>query len=297
LLDSENSKIPKIFFTFQLTPMTLLQALILGLLQGITEFLPISSSGHLVLAESFFGLEVKELLIFDVVLHAGTLVALVVYFWKDLVQMTQNLWKDLKGMLKKKDDEQRLRDPDNPREQVWFLILATIPIVLIGPFLKDVIEQVFRDEQMVIFMLAVTALLLATAEVLGKRTEGKLHSMKVALVMGLFQVMAVIPGISRSGSTMVGGLLGGLKREAAARFAFLMAVPAIGGATVFLLKDMFDPEMAAQAVATMPLLVGFTASVIASFICMYGMLKFLRKRSLWWFVAYLVIVNGVWMFA
>jgi undecaprenyl-diphosphatase len=277
--------------------MTLVQAIILGLLQGITEFLPISSSGHLVLAESFFGLEVKELLIFDVVLHAGTLVALVVYFWEDLVQMTKSLWKDLNGMLKKKDDEQRLRDPDNPREQVWFLILATIPIVLVGPFLKDVIENVFRDEQMVIFMLAITALLLATAEVLGKKTQGKVHSLKVALVMGLFQVLAVIPGISRSGSTIVGGLLGGLKREAAARFAFLMAVPAIGGATVFLLKDMFDPEMTVQAVETIPLLAGFAASIIASFICMYGMLKFLRRRSLWWFVGYLVLVNAVWLVA
>lgn len=94
---------------------------------------------------------------------------------------------------------------------------------------------------------------------------------------------------------MVGGLLGGLKREAAARFAFLMAVPAIGGATIFLLKDLFDPEMTVQAVETIPLLAGFLASILASFICMYGMLKFLRKRSLWVFVAYLVLVNGWWL--
>lgn len=275
--------------------MTVFQALILGLLQGVTEFLPISSSGHLVLAESFFGLEVKELLIFDVILHAGTLVALLVYFWGDLVQMTKSLWKDLTNMLKKEDKEQHLRDADNPREQVWFLLVATLPIVLLGPFLKDIIEQFFRDEQMVIFMLALTALLLAVAEVLGKKTEGKMHSLKVALMMGCFQVMAVIPGVSRSGSTIVGGLLGGMKREAAARFAFLMAVPAIGGATVFLLKDLFDPEMAIQSIEMTTLLAGFIASIFASFICMYGMLKFLQRRSLWWFVGYLVIVNGVWL--
>lgn len=274
--------------------MTLLQAFILGILQGITEFLPISSSGHLVLAETFFGLHVKELLVFDVVLHAGTLVALVVYFWQDLWDMVKGFWSDLKGMLRKKDQEQRLRDPDNPREQVWFLIVATLPVVLIGPFMKDIIEQFFRDHEVVVYMLGVTAFFLALAELLGKKTEGKVHSLKVAFLMGCFQVMAVIPGISRSGSTMVGGLLGGLKREAAARFAFLMAVPAIGGALVFLMKDFFDPDAAVQAVDASVLLVGFLASVVASFVCMYGMLKFLRKRSLWAFVFYLLVLNLLW---
>lgn len=271
--------------------MTTFQAFVLGILQGIAEFLPISSSGHLVLVETWFNLQVEKLLVFDVVVHAGTLVALVIYFWKTLVDMAKGLWSDLSRMILKQQ-EKPLRDPDNPREQVWFLMVATLPIVLLGPFLKDLVETTFRSSTSVIFMLGLTAFLLATAEVLGKRTEGKVHSLKVALLMGCFQVMAVIPGISRSGSTMVGGLLGGLKREAAARFAFLMAVPSIAGATVFLLKDLF--ETGPEAVSWTALGVGFVSSAVMSLVCMWGMLKFLRRRSLWWFVAYLVLLVTGW---
>jgi len=273
--------------------MSTLQALLLGALQGITEFLPISSSGHLVLAESFFGLQVEKLLVFDVILHAGTLVALVVYFWRTLVNMAKGLWIDIKRMLKI-EVKQELRDEENPREQVWLLIVATLPIVLVGPFLKDVVEQSFRSPSSVVFMLGITALLLAVAEILGKKVEGRVHSLKVAIVMGCFQVMAVIPGISRSGSTIVGGLLGGVKREAAARFAFLMAIPAIAGATIFLVKDLFTDGL--DQVAPIALAAGFLSSAVVSFLCIWGMLSFLRKRSLWWFVGYLVIVNGVWYF-
>jgi len=274
--------------------MTTFQAVVLGALQGLTEFLPVSSSGHLVLMETFFGLQVEKLLVFDVVLHAGTMVALIVYFWRTLMNMLKGLWIDVKKMLKI-DADQELRDPDHPREQVWYLIVATVPIVLVGPFLKDVIEQYFRSSNTVVFMLALTAFLLALSEVLGKKVEGKVHSLKVALLMGCFQVMAVIPGVSRSGSTIVGGLLGGLKREAAARFAFLMAIPAIGGATLFLLKDVFTEGVG--LVDWSLLAIGFVSSALVSFFCIWGMLKFLQRRSLWWFVAYLVILNGVWWLA
>ncbi|MGE3279198.1 MAG: undecaprenyl-diphosphate phosphatase [Candidatus Altimarinota bacterium] len=272
--------------------MTTFQALILGAVQGVTEFLPISSSGHLVLVEEFFGLKVEHLLSFDVVLHAGTLVALLVYFWKDLLEMLKGLWIDLKRMLKIEADHS-LRDPEHPREQVWYLIVATLPIVLIAPFLKDFLEQYFRTSSMVVMMLGVTAVFLAIAEIFGKRQEGKVNSIKTALVMGLFQVLAVTPGISRSGSTIVGGLLGGLTREAAARFSFLMAIPAIGGATVFILKDY--EELFVEQISLSVLSVGFFSSVVMSFLCMHGMLKYLRHRSLWVFVAYLVLINGVYL--
>jgi len=272
--------------------MTVFQAFILGVLQGVTEFLPISSSGHLVLAESFFGLRVEELLTFDVVLHAGTLMALLVYFWKDLWEMLQSLWRDL-GRMIRPGTEAKLRDSENPREQVWYLILATLPVVFLGPFLKDFVELYFRSSDIVIAMLGLTAGLLALGEVIGKRTEPRVDSLKTALAMGMFQVMALIPGISRSGSTIVGGLLGGLKREAAARFAFLMAVPAIAGATLYLLKDYQALSM--EGVTSMVLLVGFLSSAAVSFACMYGMLRFLRNRSLWVFVGYLVLVNVLWV--
>lgn len=271
--------------------MEIWQALVLGVLQGITEFLPISSSGHLVLAESFFGLQVKELLSFDVVLHAGTLVALIVYFWRPLINMAKGLWVDIKHMLKI-EAKQELRDPENPREQVWFLIVATIPVVALGPFLKDVIEGYFRSTEMVMIMLGVTAVLLALAELIGKRVKPRVDTIKTALLIGCFQVLALVPGLSRSGSTIVGGLFGGLKREAAARFSFLMAIPAIAGALVFLLKDLI--VVGVDAINPYVYIVGFSSSVVVSFACVYGMLRFLRSRSLWWFVGYLIIVNVVW---
>lgn len=269
--------------------MELWQAFVLGIVQGATEFLPVSSSGHLVLVEEFFGLRVEHLLSFDIVLHAGTLVALLVYFWKDLVWMAKGLWIDLKRMLKIEADHS-LRDPENPREQVWYLIVATLPIVFFAPFLKDFIEQYFRTSSMVVMMLGVTAVFLALAEIFGKRTEGKVHSVKIALLMGVFQLFAITPGISRSGSTIVGGLLGGLTREAAARFSFMMAIPAIAGATVFVLKDY--EELFIEAVSPGVLIIGFFTSMVVSFLCMYGMLKYLRNRSLWVFVVYLVAVNA-----
>lgn len=271
--------------------MEVWQALVLGIIQGVTEFLPISSSGHLVLAETFFGLEVAELLSFDVVLHAGTLVALIVYFRTDLVWMAKGLWVDFKKMLKISADHD-LRDPEHPREQVWYLIVATLPVVFLGPLLKNVVEGYFRSADMVIMMLGVTAVLLAAAELIGKRKEPRIDSVKTSLMMGFFQVLALIPGISRSGSTIVGGLLGKLERAAAAKFAFLMAIPAIGGALLFLLKDLLGDG--GQQVGLMILGVGFMTSALVSFVCIYGMLKFLQKRSLWWFVGYLVFVNLVW---
>jgi len=141
----------------------------------------------------------------------------------------------------------------------------------------------------VVMMLGITAVFLALAEILGKKKEGRVHSLRIALVMGFFQLFAIIPGISRSGSTIVGGLLGGLTREAAARFSFLMAIPAIGGATVFVLKDY--EELFVEQISLSVLAVGFFSSVVVSFLCMHGMLKYLRNRSLWVFVAYLALVN------
>src|SRR3990167_1542589 len=128
--------------------MTILQAILLGILQGITEFLPVSSSGHLVLAETILGLKVSELLSFDVVLHAGTLAALIVYFWKELAWMLRGFWIDIKRMLKI-TIEHDLRDPEHPREQIWYLIVATLPVVFLAPFLKDYLEGFFRTTDMV----------------------------------------------------------------------------------------------------------------------------------------------------
>lgn len=271
--------------------MTLSQALFLGILQGITEFLPVSSSGHLVLAEHLLGLRVDMLLSFDVVLHAGTLLALLIYFSKEISAMLSASCRDLKQMILRKPhpaDESF----SCPHHLLKFLIIATLPVVLFAPFLKDFLEQYFRSPDIVVLLLFATAAFLATAEILGRQEKKAMKSYRIALVMGLFQLIAIIPGISRSGSTIVGGLLGGLTREAAARFAFLMAIPAILGATVYLFKDL--QVMMQESIGLEILLVGFFSSTVSSLFVMVGMLKFVRSQSLWWFVAYLIAVNIVW---
>ncbi|MDP3975949.1 MAG: undecaprenyl-diphosphate phosphatase [bacterium] len=258
------------------------QALALGILQGITEFLPVSSSGHLVLAETWFGLEVQELLSFDVVVHAGTLCALVIYFRKDLWGMF------LQGIGKPFSDLSI-----SCHHLLLALIVATLPVVLIAPFAKGSLETVFRGEAIVVGFLGLTACLLATAELLGRYRKNTWLSLRTALVMGLFQILSLAPGVSRSGSTIVGGMIMGLSREKAARFSFLMAVPAILGAVVFLLKDIL--EQGSEGVGFEVLVVGFVSSAVVSAGAIHFMLKFLQRRSLWVFVAYLLALVSVWL--
>lgn len=271
--------------------MSLSQALFLGILQGITEFLPVSSSGHLVMAEHLLGLPVNNLLSFDVILHAGTLLALVIYFWKELSAMLIVSCRDLKHVVLGKSHA-----PDEhfscPHHLLKFLVIATLPVVLFAPFLKNILEQYFRSPDMVVALLLVTAFFLASAELFGSQEKKVMRSYFVALLMGFFQLLAILPGISRSGSTIVGGLLGGLTRETAARFAFLMAIPAIFGATIYMLKDF--QIMMAEQISLLVLLTGFSSSAVASLLVVMAMMKFVRSRSLWWFVVYLVAVNIVW---
>jgi undecaprenyl-diphosphatase len=290
--------------------MTVLEALFLGIIQGLTEFLPVSSSGHLVLFEHWFGLKVADLLSFDVVVHSGTLVALVFYFWSDLRGIMRNLTRKNAEFLEKSEDGSFSASSNlSPCNDVsmecpnllLLLVVATVPVVLVAPFLKDVLESTFREIPMVVGLLGLTAVLLACAELMGRYKNNAWLSFRVALVMGLFQVLAMAPGVSRSGSTIVGGMLMGLSREKAARFSFLMAIPAIGGATLFLLKDIIssvsgggniDPVLSWAVLG-----VGFLSSAVVSALAMHFMLRFLRSRSLWVFVVYLgVLVGGYLLF-
>lgn len=250
--------------------MSIFEALALGIVQGLTEFLPVSSSGHLVLVEHWFGLNVEGLLSFDVVVHAGTLVALMGYFWRDLWGMVVAL---------------RLF---NASSLLVLLVVATTPAVVLAPFVKDSLETVFRGADIVVVMLGVTAVLLASAELFGRFSKDRPWSWQTALVMGCFQAVAMIPGISRSGSTIVGGMMMGLSRERAARFSFLMAIPAILGAVVFLGKDIL--EQGASGVGIGALVAGFVSSAVVSLGAIHFMLRFLRTRSLWIFVTYLVVL-------
>jgi undecaprenyl-diphosphatase len=289
--------------------MTILQALILGIVQGATEFLPVSSSGHLVLAEEFFGLKVENLLSFDVVVHAGTLLALVIYFRKDL----QIILNDITKISRSFSINFHNNFATAKNSLLTKLIIATLPVVIAGPLLKDTLETHFRSSGIVIWMLLITALFLTIAELRthkikqntisplsrgdvtkresggGNRGVGGTPTNIKSLMIGTAQILALIPGISRSGTTIAAGMSLGLDRETAAKFGFLMAIPAISGATILILKDY--QIMIQEGLNLSVLAIGFISSSIVSYLCIKWMLNWVKQRSLWIFVSYLVIIS------
>jgi undecaprenyl-diphosphatase len=254
--------------------MEIFDAAILGAVQGVTEFLPISSSGHLVLGESLLGLEVDSLKSFDVAVHVGTLVAILGYFWKDF-------WKMLTFWMKGRDVERRL---------IMYIVIGTVPAVLVGVFLEDWIDSVFRGVEMVGWMMIAVGVLFLLGEKVGSwlresKVRGKLNWWK-ALIIGLAQAVALIPGISRSGSTIVAGLFQGIEREKAARFSFLLGAPAMLGAGIWtsMKGGLVDAEVA-------PMLVGFVVSALVGFVAVWGLMQFLKKHSLAVFAWYLLLLG------
>jgi len=204
--------------------MTILEAIILGLTQGLTEFIPVSSSGHLVLLHEAMGLT-ENGLTFDIALHIGTLLALVIYFHKDIVLLTQGL-----------------RGKNEYKRVSWLLVLATVPAVIAGMLLESAAESAFRSSSLVAVNLIAVALLMLLAERVARRYQHKTKltkiSIKQALAVGAAQAAAIVPGVSRSGSTITTGLLFGLDRVAATRFSFLLGIPITAGAiTKVLLED------------------------------------------------------------
>lgn len=254
--------------------MTLFEALLLGIIQGITEFLPISSDGHLVLAEAFFGLQFETLKGFDVVLHAGTLLAMVIYFRTDLIKLfTQN------------------------RRLLGYIILGTIPAVIAGLTLEDWIDATFRDTRMVLWMLLIMAAWYLIAEEVARRKFRPSPKFTLAntFIIGLAQATALIQGISRSGSTIATGLLFGLKREDVARFSFLLGMPAIAGAVV--LKGWHITQGVEVLPQTSAVVVGFFASLIAGYLAVAFLMKFLKTHTLRGFAVYLIILVGMVFYA
>lgn len=254
--------------------MSLIQAILLGLVQGATEFVPVSSSGHLVLVPWLLGWESPDL-VFDTVVHWGTLVAVLAYFWRDwLVLITA--W--LRGLLR-----WDWRDP--LARLMWLLILGSIPAAAIGFLLEDFFESLFGKPVWVSVFLLVTAGLLALSERLGERTRD-MDDLRWpdALAIGLGQAAAIAPGISRSGATMATGLFRGLRRPVAARFSFLLATPIIFGAGLVKLLDLFaTPDPLAQV----PVLVaGFLAAAASGYLCIWGLLRYLKRGKLYPFAIY-----------
>jgi undecaprenyl-diphosphatase len=240
--------------------MTILQAIILGIVQGITEFLPISSSGHLILGETLLNLEVAELKTFDVVVHVGTLLAILAYFWKDLWQVKRWPW----------------------------LILGTIPAVIVGLTLEDQIDAVFRSALAVGIVMIIVGAIFMIPESWGKRARDKSLKWWQVVLVGIAQAVAIIPGVSRSGSTIFTGTMLGMQREEAARFSFLLGAVAITGAGIL---TGLDIETA--SVDWGVLVAGFIASFVAGFLSVKWLMKYLKHHSLRVFGIYLMSIGTI----
>jgi undecaprenyl-diphosphatase len=253
--------------------MTIFQAIILGAVQGITEFLPVSSSGHLVLFQKIFGIS-ESALFFDTMVHAGTLVAVFVALRNDIWNILRRIIQPLTGLL----------------------IIGTLPAVIIALLFKHKIEKAFASGAFLGWAFLLTALALALSEALSRR-KGVFrgHSEMTiidALVIGIMQGIAVIPGVSRSGFTLSGALSLKLERGFAARFSFLLSIPAILGALALQLKDMADSgAQNAADIDALPIIAGTAAAAIVGFFAVTFMLRIVQKRSLAGFAIYTSILG------
>ena len=255
-----------------------LQAILLGVVQGLTEFLPVSSSGHLLLGQYFLGLDQDRFgLPFDVALHLGTLVAVVTYFWRDLLRMAGAFVRSLSP------GGRDLADPD---QRLAYLILAsTIPAALIGFFLEGFFEEAVRSPWVVVFNLVLVGILFIVAEAVGSKSRqaDKLRFVE-AVGIGLAQAAALVPGVSRSGATITLGLFLGLRREEAARFSFLMSVPIIAGAGSLQLAEVAAEGMDRSQVAMF--VAGFVSSAVVGYLAIRFFLRFVVHHSLRAFAYY-----------
>ena len=265
---------------------TTFQALIMGIVQGLTEFLPVSSSGHLVIVPRLHGWTDPFItsLAFSVMLHLGTLVALLAYFRADWLVIVPAGVSALR---------ERSFGTDPNRKLAWLLVVATIPAVIAGPILNDRLEAAVRTAEDVAIALLIGAAILWLADQVGRKVDGiEKVTFPLALVFGLAQSIALVPGISRAGMTISAGLCAGLTREAAARFSFLMATPIIAGAGVFEARKLVTGE-AGVPVQTGPLVVGMVAALVAGLAAIHLMLRYLRTHSYGIFVVERIVIAAL----
>lgn len=255
--------------------MAIWQAIFLGLVQGLTEFLPVSSSGHLVFFQAVLGIEGADLF-FDLMLHVGTLIAVCIVFWKDILDLFQ---KPFKTML--------------------YLIVATIPAALVGVLFDDKIEEIFYGGKWLGVFFLLTAAILFSAEIVAKRRKKTYPlSWRTTIPMGLMQAIAVLPGVSRSGSTIAAGVYAGAKPKEISKFSFLMSIPIILGGMVMGLKDLvFDGGFAESVSAYSStgmfiacILIGIVVAAASGFFAVKVMMKAIEKADYKWFSLYLVLL-------
>ena len=289
--------------------MTLLQAIVLGIVQGLTEFIPISSTAHLVFASRLVGLydgvdaslKAEQTTATIAVIQLGTLLAVLIYFARDIINITRAFFIDHVALLTGKKTATDGRTSffaglSQDARLGWLVILGSIPIAIVGLVFKEQIEGTFTKNLWVIAtMMIVVGLLLAIAEWAGKREHDMEHlGIKDALAVGFAQVLSLIPGSSRSGSTMMGGLFVGQTRETAARFSFLLSIPAIAASGALELKEALHKLPDESLV---PLVVATIVSGAVGYASIWFLLRFLRTHSTGVFIAYRVIVGAAIIFA
>lgn len=260
--------------------MSWIQIIVLSIVQGLTEFLPISSSGHLrIISQLFWGQDAGAS--FTAVIQLGTELAVLVFFARDIFQIVVGWFR---GLI---DKEQRGFE----YRMGWMVIVGTLPVVILGALGKDLIRDSFRNLWITATVLVLFSFVFLLAEKYGsKKRNYEELTMRDAIIMGFAQCLALIPGVSRSGGTISAGLFVGLNREVAARFSFLLAIPAVFGAGIFSLKDAFEPQVG-QAATGMQLLVGCAIAFVVGYASIAWLLKFVANNSFAWFAAYRIPVG------
>jgi len=269
--------------------MTLLQAIILGIVQGLTEFIPIRSSGHLILVEKLMGIERRltpeQITAFIAVIQLGTLAAVLVYFFRDIVEITSGF---IRGNLARRIGRREAQ----PARLGWLIIIGTLPIATVGLAAKKIIEGSLTKNLTVIgASMIIWGLLLAVAEAAGERRKGMEEvGLKETLAVGFAQVFSLIPGSSRSGTTITGALLVGLTRETAARFSFLLSIPAIAASGLLELREAVD-SLAGIGLAN--LVAATVVSGVVGYASIAFLLGYLRRHSTYLFIGYRLIVGAI----
>ena len=251
------------------------KALILGLVQGLTEFLPVSSSGHLEIGQTLLGTAGEENLTFAIAVHTATVLSTLVILWKEVAQLFKGTFTTLKW--------------NEDKNYVSMILVSMIPVFIVGMFFKDQVESFFGSGLLLVgICLCITAMLLYFSEWLSKRRAGIGHEVgyKDAIIIGLSQAVAVLPGLSRSGTTIATGLLCGVKKESVTKFSFLMVLIPILGEAFLELLDLLTGEGAADGIGVLPLIVGFVAAFASGCFACRFMINIVRRQKLIYFAIY-----------
>lgn len=263
--------------------MTLLHSFLLGIIQGLTEFIPVSSTAHLLIGQTLLGIPSDgRIFSFQVIIQLGTVLALLLFFWRDFWHIIRSFFAGIRNRRPFENHDTRLG---------WLVVVATIPALVVGYLLKDFVEILFQDAALQAgIRLMISAIMLTAVEFFGQR-QRKLESATWldALTVGLFQVLAVFPGASRSGSTIAGGMMRGFDRPSAARFAFLMSAPILLAAGAY--ETLQVIEMPGTRAFLPYLLTGFLAAAVVGWLSIKWLMAYLHRHSLYIFAGYCAVVG------